>query len=100
MRTLFHYGSFRFDNIKPGTISPMLAAPTIADEILDLKRQRKAILLAHHYQEPEIQELADVVGLRTLMPLDRETICASVRKTSKALLLHEDTRSSGISVRR
>src|ERR1035441_3045165 len=40
----------------------MLAAPTIADEILDLKRQRKAILLAHHYQEAEIQELADVVG--------------------------------------
>jgi quinolinate synthase len=40
----------------------MIAAPTIADEILDLKKQRKAILLAHHYQEPEIQELADVVG--------------------------------------
>ena len=40
----------------------MLAATTIADEILDLKGQRKAILLAHHYQEPEIQELADVVG--------------------------------------
>ncbi|MDR3699993.1 MAG: quinolinate synthase NadA [Candidatus Sulfopaludibacter sp.] len=40
----------------------MLSAPTVADEILDLKKQRKAILLAHHYQEPEIQELADVVG--------------------------------------
>jgi quinolinate synthase len=40
----------------------MFAAPTIADEILDLKKQRRAILLAHHYQEPEIQELADVVG--------------------------------------
>src|SRR6202142_2754660 len=40
----------------------MLAQATIADEILDLKHQRKAILLAHHYQEPEIQELADVVG--------------------------------------
>src|SRR5216110_2043908 len=38
------------------------AAPTIADEILELKRDRKAILLAHHYQEPEIQELADCVG--------------------------------------
>src|SRR5712671_990777 len=38
------------------------AAPTIADEILELKRERKAILLAHHYQEPEIQELADCVG--------------------------------------
>jgi quinolinate synthase len=40
----------------------MISAPTIADEIVDLKKQRKAILLAHHYQSPEIQELADVVG--------------------------------------
>ena len=40
----------------------MLAATTIADEILELKRARQAVLLAHHYQEPEIQELADVVG--------------------------------------
>jgi len=40
----------------------MIAATTIADEILELKKQRKAILLAHHYQAPEIQELADVVG--------------------------------------
>jgi len=40
----------------------MFAATTIAEEILDLKKYRKAILLAHHYQEPEIQELADVVG--------------------------------------
>src|ERR1700739_5159980 len=40
----------------------MFATATLAEEILDLKQQRKAILLAHHYQEPEIQELADVVG--------------------------------------
>src|SRR2546427_7271462 len=40
----------------------LAAAPAIADEILDLKRERKAILLAHHYQEAEIQELADVIG--------------------------------------
>jgi quinolinate synthase len=40
----------------------MISAPTVADEILDLKKQRKAILLAHHYQAPEIQDLADVVG--------------------------------------
>jgi 2-oxoisovalerate dehydrogenase E1 component beta subunit len=38
----------------------------------------------------------EVVDLRTLMPLDRETVCASVRKTGKALLVHEDTRSGGI----
>jgi quinolinate synthase len=37
-------------------------APTVAEEILELKRERKAILLAHHYQAPEIQELADCVG--------------------------------------
>ena len=35
---------------------------TIADEILELKRERRAILLAHHYQSSEIQELADVIG--------------------------------------
>jgi len=40
----------------------MLSTATIADEILELTRERRAILLAHHYQEPEIQELADVVG--------------------------------------
>jgi len=40
----------------------MLATTTIAEEILDLKRERRAVLLAHHYQEAEIQDLADVVG--------------------------------------
>ncbi len=40
----------------------MLSTATIAEEILDLKKQRRAVLLAHHYQEPEIQELADVIG--------------------------------------
>jgi quinolinate synthase len=40
----------------------MLSVTSIADEILELKQQRRAILLAHHYQAPEIQELADVVG--------------------------------------
>lgn len=40
----------------------MPAATTIAEEILELKKQRNAILLAHHYQESEIQELADAIG--------------------------------------
>jgi quinolinate synthase len=40
----------------------MLATRTLAEEILDLKRERRAILLAHHYQESEIQELADSIG--------------------------------------
>jgi quinolinate synthase len=40
----------------------MPAVISIADEILELKKERRAILLAHHYQESDIQELADVVG--------------------------------------
>ena len=38
----------------------------------------------------------EVVDLRTLLPLDRETVVESVRKTSKVLLVHEDTRTGGI----
>jgi quinolinate synthase len=34
----------------------------LRDEILDLKKQHDATLLAHYYQEGEVQELADVVG--------------------------------------
>ncbi len=38
----------------------------------------------------------EVVDLRTLVPLDRQTVCDSVRKTSKVLLLHEDTLTGGM----
>jgi len=40
----------------------MPAVQSIVDEILELKQQRRAIILAHHYQDSEIQELADSVG--------------------------------------
>lgn len=40
----------------------MLAVTSIAEEILECKTRRHAVILAHHYQEPEIQELADSVG--------------------------------------
>jgi quinolinate synthase len=40
----------------------MVSAPSITDEIAELKRSRKAVILAHHYQDAEIQELADAVG--------------------------------------
>ncbi len=38
----------------------------------------------------------EVVDLRSLIPLDKETIFASVRKTSKAIVLHEDNKTGGI----
>jgi len=40
----------------------MTALASLTEEIADLKRDRRAMILAHHYQEPEIQELADAVG--------------------------------------
>ncbi len=38
----------------------------------------------------------EVIDLRTLAPLDREAIANTVRKTSKVILLHEDTKTGGI----
>lgn len=39
---------------------------------------------------------AEVVDLRTLLPLDKETILQSVKKTNKLLIVHEDTKTGGI----
>ncbi len=39
---------------------------------------------------------AEVVDLRSLTPLDRETIMESVKHTNKVLIVHEDTLTGGI----
>jgi 2-oxoisovalerate dehydrogenase E1 component beta subunit len=38
----------------------------------------------------------EVVDLRTLAPMDKEAILSTVKKTSKALILHEASRTGGI----
>ncbi|MFM7768789.1 MAG: thiamine pyrophosphate-dependent enzyme, partial [Bacteroidota bacterium] len=39
---------------------------------------------------------ADLVDLRTLLPWDQETVLASVKKTGKVIILHEDTITGGV----
>ena len=54
--------------LPPGRSGTPVAAPPggfpkdLEAAILDLKRERNALLLAHYYQDDEIQDLADVVG--------------------------------------
>jgi len=38
---------------------------------------------------------ADVIDLRTLVPWDKEMVLASIMKTSRCLIVHEDLRSGG-----
>ena len=45
-------------------------------------------------KHPEIS--ADLIDLRSLQPLDTETIFASVKKTNKAIIVQEDTMFGGI----
>ncbi|MBI4459133.1 MAG: quinolinate synthase NadA, partial [Acidobacteria bacterium] len=38
------------------------AQSEVEEQILRLKRERNAVILAHNYQVPEVQEIADYVG--------------------------------------
>ncbi|MCH8891440.1 MAG: quinolinate synthase NadA, partial [Myxococcales bacterium] len=51
----------------------------LEEAILELKRERNAVLLAHYYQESEVQDLADCVGdslalAQTAKKVDRDVI--------------------------
>ncbi|MCC5916299.1 MAG: dehydrogenase E1 component subunit alpha/beta [Cryomorphaceae bacterium] len=50
---------------------------------------------ALEWQKANPDTRVDIVDLRTLMPLDEETIFASVRKTGRVLVLHEDCLTGG-----
>jgi pyruvate/2-oxoglutarate/acetoin dehydrogenase E1 component len=43
----------------------------------------------------QVDGSVEIIDLRTVMPWDKQAVLDSVRKTSKVLVLHEDTRSGG-----
>ena len=68
--------------------------------------QRKVLLLAADdfedmellyplYRLAEEGVSVEVIDLRTLIPFDRETVLASVRRTGKVLIAHEDNLTGG-----
>jgi pyruvate dehydrogenase E1 component beta subunit len=71
--------------VKPGTDLTVVAYSRATVIALDVARQ---------LEEQGIS--VEVVDLRSLRPLDRETICASVRRTSRAVVLEDDWLTYGI----
>ncbi len=48
---------------QPTTSAPShLIPPNLEEEILRLKREMNAVILAHYYQDDDIQDIADVIG--------------------------------------
>ncbi len=53
---------------------------TITDRIRALKEERDAVILAHNYQRPEIQDISDIVG-------DSLELAISAKETSTAVIV-------------
>jgi 2-oxoisovalerate dehydrogenase E1 component len=51
--------------------------------------------MVHRCEEAAAGRSADVIDLRTLMPWDQAAVLASVRRTHRCLIVHEDLRTAG-----
>jgi pyruvate dehydrogenase E1 component beta subunit len=71
--------------VRPGTDITVVAYSRATVIALDVARQ---------LEDDGVS--VEVVDLRSLRPLDRNTVCASVRKTSRAVVLEDDWLSYGV----
>ena len=58
---------------------PRVSPDSLEDEIIRLKKERNAVLLAHYYQESDIQDLADFVG-------DSLQLSQQAKRTDKSVI--------------
>ncbi|MGN6696742.1 MAG: alpha-ketoacid dehydrogenase subunit beta, partial [Thermomicrobiales bacterium] len=98
MEHLNLYHAFR-DEVPEGDYTVPIGAVRVAREGRDLTAIAYGLML--HYTLDAAEAVAsegievEVLDLRTLVPLDKATILASVEKTSKVLIVHEDTHTGG-----
>src|SRR6187549_4298934 len=62
------------------SLTPDLSTLDLDEEIRRLKRERNAVILAHYYQDSEIQDLADVIG-------DSLQLAQAAQKTTADVIL-------------
>lgn len=67
------------------------------DDLTVISYSRAAVIALDVARQLEKDGVSvEVIDLRSLRPLDRETVCASVRKTSRAVVLEDDWLSYGV----
>jgi 2-oxoisovalerate dehydrogenase E1 component beta subunit len=96
---LEHKGLYRYvkGQVPEGEHAVELGEARVAreGEELSVIAYGSAVHLALEAAE-ELGESIEILDLRSLCPLDRESIMASVRKTGKVLIAHEATQSCGV----
>ena len=58
--------------------APIDPSLDLFDEIERLKKERNAVIMAHYYQEPDIQDIADVLGDSLLLAREAQKVDADV----------------------
>jgi len=98
---LEHKGAYRLikGEVPEGDYTVPLGKAVVAREGSDMTAVAYGMMLHHCLKAAE--EMAkegvevEVVDVRTISPLDRDTIVDSVKKTGKAVVVYEDNRSGG-----